>query len=174
MNTLVIYSGPKSSHPEITDMFPKGTKVSYMDMKTYQEIEGRLIRSDIIVAFHSLQTVEAKDVPATVAKMINDLNIKGELWIYTPALEWVAAQTAEPNPSPAVHAVLYGPADYPHRSAFTLQWLRGLIEASGLVVRRASHEGLELQNQGGAIKTSMNVLIGWKYEEPETAKDAIK
>ena len=173
MNTLVIYAGPTTSHPELDAMLPKGTKVSYLDMATYKHM-GKLQKMDIIIAFHSLQTVEAKEVPATVAKMISDLNVKGELWIYVPALEWVAAQTAEPDPSPAVHTVLYGPPDFPHRCAFTLQWLRGLLEASGLVIRRASHEGLELKNQDAVIKTSMNVIVGWKFEEPETAKDAIK
>lgn len=173
MNTLVIYAGPSDSHPNLDKLFPKGTKVHYMDIETYTKLKT-IPKHNIVVAFHSLQTVEAKDVPKTIAQMVENLELKGELWIYVPALEWVVAQTAEINPSPAVHAMLYGPQDYPHRCAFTLQWLRTLVESTGLVIRRASHEALDLKNQDAVINTSMNVVIGWKFEEQETAKDAIK
>ena len=173
MKTLVIYSGEKA--PDLAHTLPKGTEITSVDIQTYKTyLKNDLEKKDVIIAFHSMQKCEATEVPAVVMKMAKDLAIKGELWVYVPSFEWATAQTADNQPSPAFHSMLFGSQEDPHRCTFTILWLRSLLEAAGLVIRTARHEPLMLKNGNTEIPAMMNIVIGWKFEETETAEDSIQ
>lgn len=173
MKTLVIYAGEHA--PDLSQTLPPGTEIATVDVHTYKTyLKNDLEKKDVIIAFHSLQKCEAQEVPAVINKMVKDLAIKGELWVYVPSFEWATAQTADNTPSPAFHSMLFGEKENPNRSTFTILWLRSLMEFSGLVIRNARHEPIMLKNGTAEIPALMNIVIGCKYEEPQTPEEALE
>lgn len=139
--------------------------------------DDRLGMYNLILASHVLEHVERSMVIQAVKNMAALLANHGELWIGVPSLEWCAAQIVKGKDSPAVQLCIFGggeidkPNFYYHHTGFTLMSLRQLLEAAGLVVRRAQqnpfainmiYDGEEYKYEG-----VQNTVCGVKNDPPE-------
>jgi len=115
---------------------------------------------DIIFCAHAMPLVEAGVVPKTIRAMACALKDKGELWLITPSFEWAAAQVSQAKPSPVMFPMLFGHAN---RSAYTLAWLRALVEEAGLIPRKC-YQGTYALHLGDKEYTILqNVVIGARW-----------
>lgn len=159
MNVLQVYLAKPF---EIKDLFPKAS-IDLVSLTQLKESGLGQRTYDAIYCAHVLQCVEPGEVPALIGSLVNALADRGELWILTPSLEWAMAQALSEQPDPLINYVLFGNADYPHRSAYALVWLRALVENCGLIPRRATQEPYSVTNQDGQKRQlPANLVIGWK------------
>jgi hypothetical protein len=159
MKVLIVYNRDK--HAGILDRFPKDTQVDYLDIDT--PFESKVKDYDVVYC-DCLDSYMPKDVFKTLKKLYECVVVKGELWISTMSFEFAANQAFTEKPHPAFNWIVYGPADSPRRSAFTLQWLRALMEDLGLILRTAHQEELVINNNGNELRVPLNFVVGWKYE----------
>ncbi len=100
-------------------------------------------RYDIVHCSHVVEHIDRAKVMTALINLAKMVRVGGELWIIVPALEWAADEIVHGRESVHVQAVLYGAQqneyDY-HRVGFTLITMRQLLEAIGLVIRRAHQE----------------------------------
>lgn len=127
---------------------------------------------DVVVMAHSLQRLEPMDVPDTVKRLADAAKMLGEVWIITPSLEWATKESEKESPSPALHYVLCGGKDDPHRCGFTIMWLRSLMAEAGLVTRQARHDVYTVEMSGQPVQVLQNRVIGLKVID-DTAAAAI-
>jgi hypothetical protein len=121
---------------------------------------------DAVYCHNCMQILERHEVVPAVKKLSEHLREDGELWMIVPALEWIAKQILGGPPDPIVHMMLFG-ADIPFRSGFTLHWMRGLIEAAGIIVRMASQQAMELYKDEEKTLVPLNIVIGIKHNMDE-------
>ena len=93
---------------------------------------------DVVVAGHVLQLVERTKMPEFMKQLRELMRDMGEIHIYVPDLDWVARMLLANKPNPLIQFAIYGSEKYPHRSGFTLLWLRRLVEGADIVVRHAT------------------------------------
>ena len=169
--TLVLYWETPFENPrkQLVADLPIG-EVRQEDLRNIDQIKEKF---DIIAAVACLQCMEPSKVPTTVEKLASMLNLKGELYITTPSFEWAAEQINNPEPHPLIHMVMCGTEKIPHRSVFTLLWLRQIIQQAHLVPRYATPELYQLTVNGQPMEMVRNYVIGWKYDDhtPSTAVD---
>ena len=156
MKILDVYAG----EPNKLEAQHKGAEVEHIEIHDTGLLEGEF---DVVIATHSLQTVERENIPDTVSRLATFTKPGGEVWITVPSLEWALMQIKSDNPSPAFHFVMYGTAGTPTRSGFAMVWLRQLMEQAGLITRRAVQEIVELQDaSGGKLPVLQNTVVGLK------------
>ena len=158
MKALIVY---KTDKPNVVDRFPKDTQIDYLDINTPFEVK---VKDYSVVYCDCLEAYEPRVVPDTIKRLYDCVAIKGELWISTNSFEFSANQAFVDVPHPAFHWALFGNSDSPHRSAFTLRWLRELVENVGLIMREAHQEKLIISNKGHELEVPINFIVGWKYE----------
>lgn len=95
-------------------------------------------------------------------KLVHDaLTKRGEIIIQVPSAEYACKQMFTNNHNNMVFYMLYGNDAVPFRACYTLLSLRTLVERSGLVVRKAAQELMEIQTTTGEKDVMpVHALIG--------------
>ncbi len=168
MKVLQVYG----SEPMDVSALISGAETTDVKIEKLMDVEERY---DIVFSWHSMQTVPAQLAPTIVQKMVDLLNAHGELWIIVPDFEWVMEQMTSENPNPVTMQVLFGDDNKPYRSAYTLAFLRALIEeCRGMITRTATHDLYSLETSGGhRVKVVQNRIIALKVTDDDTAANAI-
>lgn len=153
MKILDVYAKEPNEYPDF-----KGHEIDHMPIEELAASDATL-EYDLVVAWHSLQTQERENVPATVQLLADAAKDRGEVWIITPSLEWALQQIKLDKPSPLFTLAMFGSEDKPHRTGFSIAWLRNLAEGAGLITRSAVQEAVKMGSGEIAIQ---NVVIGAK------------
>lgn len=130
-----------------------GEDVEVYRRPDFVEMElGEEDKFDQIYLTGALECIPREQVVDTLAKLGPILAELGELHVRVPSLEWACKEIASvDSPNALAYRWLYGTTDRPHRSGFTLLWLRlamlnagyNVRKATQLVVRVATHDALE-------------------------------
>jgi hypothetical protein len=168
MNALVIYSGAKA--PNYKENLQGIDEIDYIHLKDYPAPSTQ-DSYNVVIAHHCLPLIEASEVIKFVSNIAGRVKIGGELWLITPCFEAIAAQVDESQPSPLLHVILFGSQEEHHRSAYTLYWLRGLIEAVGMVPYAATQEVYTMHMKDKQHQLLQNHVIGHKIQEVKYADD---
>lgn len=129
---------------------------------------------DVLVVGHILPLVERRILPDFVKKLKNLVHDMGEIHFYVPDLDWAAKMLIKNKPSPLIQFALYGNEQYPHRSGFTLLWLRTLVESAGILVRHSTMSPYIVRVGEEAQYIPQLVILGVRADElfdPATAID---
>lgn len=127
---------------------------------------------DVVVAGHILQLVERKKMPEFAKRLRTLVRDMGEIHIYVPDLDWAARMLIVNKPSPLIQFAIYGSEKYPHRSGFTLLWLRRLVEGADIIVRHATMSAFSVMVGDEAEMIPQLVILGVRNDaliDPATA-----
>ena len=130
-------------------------------------------RYDIVFCPQALQLVEAERVPEVLRNMAQALVDGGELWLFTPSLEWAAQQAQAREPHPLLNLYLFGGKVH-HRCTFTLMWLRILVEQSGLITRKAFQGPYTVKVGDRNLEMLQNCVIAMRYDAALDASKALE
>jgi hypothetical protein len=131
-------------------------------------------RYDAIVVGHVLQLVERRVMPDFMKMLKGLVRDMGEIHIYVPDLDWAARMLIENKPNPLIQYALYGNEKFPHRSGFTLLWLRQLVEGADIIVRHSTMSGYGVKVGEETQMIPQLVILGVRYDalfDPATAID---
>jgi len=147
--------------------------VTSMDIREFRDKESKE-KYDMIAAVMCLQCLGAHEVIDFIDMIPRRLNLKGEFVAVVPSFEWAASQAGSNQPHPLIHQLTLGTPKAPHRTIFTLAWLRSLIEHSRLYIRYATEEAYQVDIDGQKYTLVRNSVIGWKYDafDASTALDS--
>lgn len=140
-----------------------------------EEVTKVTEKYDIVFCWHAMQSVPGHIAPVIVQHMVDLVNVHGELWLITPDFEWVAQQMESDNPSPITMQVLFGDDDHHYRSAYSLVFLRALVEeCRGMIVRIATHDTYAIEVTGGRkVQAVQNRVVALKVTDDDSADNAI-
>jgi hypothetical protein len=168
MKALVIYSGSRA--PDYTNNLANIEKIEYEHLKEFPKNPPSANNIyEVVIAHHCLPMIEAGDVLKFATKMASLVRIGGELWLITPCFEWCAQQAEQDKPNPLIHVVLFGSKEEPHRSAYTLYWLRSIIEGIGMIPYAATQEVYTIHMGDKSAQLLQNHVIGHKIKEVKLA-----
>lgn len=138
---------------------------------------------DIVVLSHVLEHIEYFKVIPTLKNIRDVMRSGGEMWIFVPSLEWVCQEIEADRETVALQASLYGGQfndnEY-HKSGFTLNTLRQVVETIGFIVRKAHQSIFNIQFDGEGMEPQQyqavqNVVVAMRYDipagDPATAID---
>lgn len=132
-----------------------------------EEYRGKF---DLVFCSHVLEHIDRRDVIQTLRNVASGLKNLGELWIIVPSLDWLAKEILKHRDGTHVQGLLYGAQrnewDY-HRSAFTLNALRVIVEICGLMIRKAYQAPFTLMMDGKEWEAIQNIVIAARYDIPE-------
>jgi predicted SAM-dependent methyltransferase len=142
---------------DITNPFPEGLQDSF----------------DVVYVSHVLEHIDRDQVITVLKNVIACLKDGGEIWLLVPSMEWAAEQVMHGRDHAGIQLALYGgqqnPNDY-HRSGFTLNALRFMVESQGLFVRKAYTAPFLLGIYGKEYQALQNIVIAIRndawHEEP--------
>lgn len=122
---------------------------------------------DIVYCSHVLEHIDRVKVIPTIRNLTQALANLGELWVLVPSLDWAASEIVQGRSAGAILALLYGSQDTPfqyHRVGFTLRDLRVLMEAMGLVMRKAYQSPFTVVIDETRYTCIQNVCIAARYD----------
>jgi len=122
---------------------------------------------DIVFCSHNLEHIDRNSVIGTVRNMSAALKNMGELWLIVPSLEWVAKEILQHRDGLHVQGLLYGAQNHQwdyHRSAFTLNALRMVVEVCGLLIRKAYQAPFTLIFENRNWEAIQNIVIAARYD----------
>lgn len=171
LKTAILYFEIPFENPrkQLDPNMPIGD-ITSMDIREFKDKDQD--QYDIIAAIMCLQCLGAHEVLDFINMIPSKLNMKGEFIAVVPSFEWAAAQANTPQPHPLIHQLTLGTPKAPHRSIFTLAWLRSLIEYSHLYIRYATEEAYQVTIDDQKFTLVRNAVIGWKNDE-STANTAL-
>jgi hypothetical protein len=146
--------------------------VAFKDFYTWYSTNT--LQYDVVVAGHVLQLVDRKYLKDFVIMLKSIVHDIGEIHIYVPDLEWVAKMLIANKPNPLIQFALYGNEQYPHRSGFTLLWLRRLCESAGIIVRHTTLSAFTIIANEESVMMPQLVVLGVRNDalyDPTTALD---
>jgi predicted SAM-dependent methyltransferase len=177
---LNVGSGPIEN--EITE-FPDVTEIVRLDINP--DVEPDVVcditkgmpfeeEFDLVYAFHVLEHLYRLDVMPAIKNLRNVLKDGGELWLAVPSWEWVCTQGLSESPSDVMLAVAFGSQETEyqlHKCAFTLNQLRGLTEAIGMIPRKATQMPFPILQGDQTYTVPQNVVIAMRHKEFERELD---
>lgn len=168
MKVLQVYGVNPMDVSEMID----GAETTDVRVEDVMNVEEKY---DIVFCWHALQVMQGNVAPTIVQKMVDLLNVHGELWLIVPDFDWIAQQMASNNPSPVTMQVLFGDDTIPYRSTYTLAFLRALVEeCKGMITRTATHDVYALTVTGDRkVQVVQNRVIALKVTDDDTADNAI-
>ena len=122
---------------------------------------------DIVYLGHVLQFYPRERVSDIVKQFAVFLRPWGELWAVTPSLEWICKTIwKEDEPGIVPYMMLFGTEQDQHLSGFTMHWLRVALQVSGLTVRKAVSQYLNIPDAEGKVtKVVQNLVIAIRPKE---------
>ncbi|HOD52893.1 MAG TPA: hypothetical protein PKJ08_00060 [Candidatus Cloacimonadota bacterium] len=167
-NALVIYAGAKA--PNYQPNLQGIDDIEYIHYSDYPAPSTQ-DSYNLVIAHHCLPLVEANDVLKFVIELAGRVKLAGELWLITPSLEMIMNEIEKNQPNRIFHTLLFGSKNEHHRSAYTLYWLRGLVESAGMVIYAATQEVYTLHMNGKEYMMLQNHVIGHKIQEMKYADE---
>ena len=144
----------------------------------WADLEGWHANNDkqyeVVVVGHVLQLVERPGMPDFMKMLKGLVRDMGEIHIYVPDLDWAARMLLRNKPNPLIQYAFYGNEQYPHRSGFTLLWLRHLVEGAEIIVRHATMSGYGVKVGEETQMIPQLVILGVRNDslfDPATAID---
>lgn len=148
--------------------------IESISFKDFFDGEIATDKYDVVVAGHILQLVDRRVLPDFVKRLKNLVHDMGEVHIYVPDMEWAAKMLIDNKPNPLIQYVLYGNEEYPHKSGFTLLWLRQLCESAQILVRYSTISAFSVKvGEENAVIPQL-VILGVRNDslfDPATAID---
>ncbi len=125
---------------------------------------------DAVVAYLVLNKVHSSKAAKTIGMWKEAVRPGGSLHIFTPSLEWAAAQILSETPSNALHMHLYG-GDVPNNymSGYRMMDLRILCELNQLAVVYARVGTYQIANGEEIFECDTNYVMAIKPKKEETA-----
>jgi len=158
MKVLDIYAGKEHN---LSEQFPNA-EVEHIIITDVDQCYGEY---DVVYCSHALQSINRTQVPVVIDMMKKRTKQGGELWLFTPSLEWAAGEILKNEPNPLVQAVLFG-FDNQNRTGFTLLWLRALLENAGMITRRANQGPYQVNVNDQVETLPQNIVIAMRYDTP--------
>lgn len=129
---------------------------------------------DVVICSHVLEHIEYQLVIQTVYYIQQAVAIGGELHLLVPSLEWACQQVMTGNQTVGMNGVFFGmqtdPWEY-HKSGFTLDALRQLVEIMGMATRKAVQSIFLVGDKDNPERALQNYVIGYKIAEPELVEE---
>lgn len=116
---------------------------------------------DAVVSYHALPLVSIRENQEAVNAWVECIRQGGELYLFTPSLEWAAEQILSEEPSPALPLHLFGMQTRQgefYVSGYTMRDLRYLCDKAGLAVKFAKAGTYTI----GEHECEMHFVVGVK------------
>ena len=129
--------------------------------------EEHMGKYNIVYAPQLLFFIERVKVQDVVTSLVALLANEGELWVFTPSLDWIGRELQKDMASPATIPLIYGAQNnehHYHRSGFTLAMLRVLCEEAGLYTRRCELSESTISIGREEYPVWNNYYVGLKYD----------
>jgi hypothetical protein len=125
---------------------------------------------DIVFCSHMMEHMTRKEVLPAMRHICSAVKNHGEVYIIVPSLEWCAQQIIEHKDGLAVQGLIFGGERQDnnwdvHKSGWTLNALRRMMEICGLMVKRAFQSSIQVSVDGGHFPAVQNVCIGARVDE---------
>jgi hypothetical protein len=118
---------------------------------------------DIVFCHHIVNKIERKNVLPFVKMIAGSVKPMGELWISVPSAEAACKSILLGEDSPIPIIALYGENEV-FRCCLTLGSLRNLVEATGLISRRATQNTFTVFFNEKEYDYPQNLVIAFRRE----------
>lgn len=131
---------------------------------------------DIVYVAYALEYIDRLRIISTFRSIASAVRNHGEVWIIVPSMEWAANEIINRREGIHVQANLFGTqaeeGEY-HRTGFTLEGLRSMVELCGMIIRKAYQSPYNILVEGAKLGSLLNVVIAVRVDEMHDPAEAI-